>query len=297
MLHMPVDIRDEPYIGHSDILGLNFIRDPGVYRYRRHYRQGLRSHVMEILSPQAVKNETRGVMVDGSRRYPRAEPFKMLRLFRARFKSLKDAKAELTRVKLITAYLAPDHLGRPEEFLVEYSPSGKGEILLCGLQEYVRGQILDPWSLLNKDHLVSILNDMGCDGAGKAGREGDQWAHLVREEAASLVQKLKQMITEVHHVPDLAGIGNLIVTPKGGIKLVDINNISKVSFDSIVNLDDRGYPVCDKSIEALSHLEKKLVDRHAPEHDPIYKVFLDPERMKDVRAAEKAFYLSMETRE
>ncbi|MDY6950983.1 MAG: hypothetical protein SWE60_05690 [Thermodesulfobacteriota bacterium] len=291
---MAPDIRDEPYLNHHDILGLNFIKDPGVHVFRRHYRQGLRSHIMEILTPQAVADESRGVDMDGSRRYPRAEPFKMLRLFRTRFKSLKDAAEELRRVKLITAYLAPDHLGRPEEFLVEYSPSGKGEILLCGLQEYVRGEILDPWTLLNRDHLVSILKDMGGLRGDKTGTEGDQWVDGVRGKAAILVQKLKQMIMEVHHVPDLAGIGNLIVTPKGSIKLVDINNISHVSFDSVVSLDDRGYPVCDKSIEALSHLENKLVGRHRPEDDPIYKVFLDPERMKQVRAAEEVFYLSME---
>ena len=293
---MPLDIRDAPYLNHDDILGLNFIKDPGVYVFRRHYRQGLRSHIMEILSPQAVAKETRGVYLEGSRRYPKAEPSKMLRLFRARFNSLKEAKEELTRVKLIMTYLAPDHLGRPEEFLVDYSLSGQGEILLGGLQEYVQGEILDPWSLLNRDHLVSMLNDMGCDGAGEAGREGDQWARCVREKAASLVQKLKEMIMEAHHVPDLAGIGNLILTRNGDIKLVDINNISRVFFDTTISLDDRGYPVCDKSIQALSLLEKKLLGRSLGKDHPIYGVFLDPERMKNVDAAEDAFYLSMETK-
>jgi len=287
---MPRDLRDAPHLNHDDILALNFIQEPGNYVYRRHYRQGLRSHVMEVLSRQAVEDEKKGIIICGSKRYPRAEPAKVLRLFRARFTTLEDAEEELRRVKIITAYLEPNHLGRPEEFLVDYSASGKREILLCGLQEYVRGEVLDPWSLLNRDHLVSILSDMGCDGAGKDNRQGDQWVHCVREKAARLVEKLKQMIMEVHYVPDLAGIGNLILTQNGYIKLVDINNISRVSFDRNISLDDRGYPVCDKSMQALFLLEKKLVRRSSGKADPVYRVFLDPERMKDVDAAEKAFY-------
>ncbi len=296
---MPVDIRDKPYPDHHDILGLNFIEDPGIYLYRRHYRQGLRSHIMEMLSPQAVEMEAKGVIIDGSRRYPRAKPCKMLRIFRARFNTLQDAEAELRRVKIIAAYLAPDHLGRSGEFLVDYSVQGRREILLCGLQEYVRGEILDPWGLLDKNHLVSILalRDMGFDSDGNSVSQADQWVRSVQEEAASLIASVKRMIMEAHHVPDLAGIGNLILTRTGDIKLVDINNISRVSFDPIISLDDRGYPVCDKSIEALFLLEKKLLGRSAPEYDAIYKVFLDRERMKDVRAAEKAFYLSMKTTE
>jgi hypothetical protein len=103
------------------------------------------------------------------------------------------------------------------------------------------------------------------------------------------------MIMEAEHVPDLAGVGNLILTRSGAIKLVDINNISRVTFDPKIRVDDRGYPVGDKSIEALCLLEKKLLGKPINKGDPIYKTFLDPERMKDVKAAEEAFYLSMET--
>jgi hypothetical protein len=53
--------------------------------------------------------------------------------------------------------------------------------------------------------------------------------------------------------------------------------------------------VGDKSIEALGLLEEKLLGRPINKSDLIYKTFLDPERMKDVKAAEEAFYLSMET--
>jgi hypothetical protein len=102
------------------------------------------------------------------------------------------------------------------------------------------------------------------------------------------------MILEVNHVPDLAGIGNLLLTREGDIKLVDINNISHVSFDPQVRIDDRGYPVCDKSIESLSLLEQGLLKKPLREDDVIYKTYLEPGRMEEVKAIEKEFLLAME---
>ena len=290
---MAQDIRDAPYLHHKDILALNFIKDPPRYHYRRHYREGLRSHIMEVLSLQAVENETKGILVDGLRWYPRAEPLKMLRIFRTRFNSLEDAEEELRRVKIVEAYLAHEHMARSEEFLVDYSRHEKQEILLCGLQEYVKGEILDPWSLLDGNHLVSLLSDMGLEHVGDSAGKTDSWRRSVREKAERFVGKLKEMIVETNHVPDLAGIGNLLLTRSADIKLVDINNISKVSFDPIISVDDRGYPVCDKSIQAIWLLEKKLLGRCSQESDPVYQTFLDPERMKDVKALEEAFHLSI----
>lgn len=290
---MPEDIRDKSYTNNEDILGLNFIRDPGVYFYRRHYREGLRSHIMEVLNPEAVENEKRGIVIDGFRWYPRAEPIKILRIFRTRFSILKDAWEELNRVRIIQTYLAPDHLAESQEFLVDYSRQGKHDILLCGLQEYVQGQILDPWSILNRDHLVSLRHDMGLDNTKDSARISDQWIRNVREMADNFIKKLKQMIEETGHVPDLAGIGNLILTRSGNIKLVDINNVSRVTFDPVINLDDRGYPICDKSIEALSLIERKLLGRSSLRTEPIYETFLNPERMKEVRALDEKFHLSM----
>ena len=290
---MPEDIRDKPYLIHKDILGLNFIRDPGIYLYRRHYRSGLRSHIMQVLNPEDVEKENKGIIIDGFRWYPRAEPLKMLRIFRKRFNTLEDAEEELKRVRIIQTYLAPDYLAMPGEFLVDYSRHGKCEVLLCGLQEYVQGQILDPWGLLNRDHLASLRHDMGFDNTEDSVRTSDQWIHRVRERADNFMKKLKQMIAETGHVPDLAGAGNLILTRSGNIKLVDINNISMVSFDPVINLDDRGYPVCDKSIEALSLIEQKLLGRPSLRTEPIYDTFLDPERMKEVRALDEEFQISM----
>ncbi len=282
-----------PYLIHKDILGLNFIRDPGIYLYRRHYRSGLRSHIMQVLNLEDVEKENKGIIIDGLRWYPRAEPLKMLRIFRTRFNTLEDAEEELKRVRIIQTYLAPDYLAMPGEFLVDYSRHGKCEILLCGLQEYVQGQILDPWGLLNRDHLASFRYDMGFDNTEDSARISDQWIRSVRERADNFIKKLKQMIAETGHVPDLAGAGNLILTRSGNIKLVDINNVSMVSFDPVINLDDRGYPVCDKSIEALSLIEQKLLGRSSLRTEPIYDTFLDPERMKEVRALDEEFQISM----
>jgi hypothetical protein len=116
----------------------------------------------------------------------------------------------------------------------------------------------------------------------------------VRRKAEGFIEKVKRMILEAYLVPDLAGIGNLLLTGDGDIKLVDINNISKVSFDPAVPLDDRLYPVCDKSIEALSLLEKGLLNITVQQHDPIYRTYLESERMEEVKAMEKEFYQRLE---
>jgi len=289
------DIRDKSYLNQKDILGLNFVRTPAIYLFRRHYREGLRSHIMEVLAPRDVSKETKGILVDGLRYYPMANPLKMFRIFRMRFKTLQDGKAELERVKIVATYLSPDYMAQSQEFLVDYDRQGKREIILCGLQEYVQGEVLDPWGPLDRGHLLSLFCEMGLEKRDDSARITDRWIHALREKAQGFIGRLKQMIMEANHVPDLAGVGNLILTRSGAIKLVDINNISRVTFDPTIRVDDRGYPVGDKSIEALGLLEEKLLGRPIPKGDLIYETFLDPERMKDVKAAEEAFYFSMET--
>jgi len=246
------------------------------------------------LDPRDIENETKGVVIDGLRWYPTAELLKMLRIFRTRFDTLKEAEEELKRVKIVEAYLAPEHMAMSEEFLVTYIKDGKYDIIVCGLQDYVKGEILDPWSPLNKDHLVSLLSDMGFKKNKGSDPDTDKWIHSVREKAENFIGKAKQMIEQAHHVPDLAGVGNLLLTQSGKIKLVDINNVSRVSCDSTIKVDDRGYPVCDKSIEVLSLLERKLLARPVSKMNPIYQTFLDPGRMKEVQAKEEAFNLAMQ---
>jgi hypothetical protein len=286
------DIRDKPYLNAEDIMALNFVKRPGIFAFRRHYRQGLRSHVMEVLHPEDVKHETRGIVIKGLKYYPRAIPLKMLRIFRTKFETRKEADEELDRFRIVARYLAPHNMARSEEFLVTYTEPGQPTILLCGLQEYVQGKILDPWSLSNEGYLVSLKREMGVQQSESAHDE-EQWIHSVRQEAESLVRRTRKMIEEACYVPDLAGVGNLLLTRSGAVKLVDINNISKVSLDATIHVDDRGYPVCDKSIQALSMLEHQLLAEPLKKKDPMYEVFLDPERMKVVQEKEAAFNLTI----
>jgi hypothetical protein len=291
---MSKDIREKARLDTEDILALNFIADPGIYVYRRYYRMGLRSHIMEVLNPGDVENENRGIIIDRLPWFPKAKPVKMLRIFRTRFKNLDDALEELKRVKLVEKSLAPDHVARSEEFLVTYVRERKHHLLLCGLQEYVEGEILDPWSPLDERHLVSLLRRIGSQKSDDPeGITTGQWVQRVRSKARKFIEKIREMILKETHIPDLAGIGNLLLTRSGDIKLVDINNISRMSFDPVITLDDRGYPVCDKSIEALFLLEKKILGDSIGRDDVIYGVFLDPNRLKEVQKKERAFHQSM----
>ncbi|UCE33323.1 MAG: hypothetical protein JSV40_08800 [Deltaproteobacteria bacterium] len=283
------DIRDKPYLNHGDVVELNFIRSPAKFHYRRHYRAGLRSHIMEVLKLDELNKETEGVTVNRIKWYPRAKPIKILRLFRIRFKNLEEAREEVKRVRIVQAYLDPDHVALTEEFLVDYIRGEKRDILLCGLQEYVEGEVIEPWGNLGEDHLLSLISRMASGEGGDPSKSTGRHIWGVKEKADVFVKRIKQMIREAEHIPDLAGAGNLLLTRSGNIKLVDVNNISRVLFDATIQLDDRGYPVCDKSIQALSLLEQKLLGRSPHEGDGLYETFLDPERMKAVRKLEEDF--------
>ena len=281
------DPRDKLSLTHDDVVSLNFIRAPGIYVYRRHFRAGLRSHIMQVLLREEVEKERTGVLREGIHRFPKARPLKMLRIFRTRFKTLGEAEEELARFKIIETYLAPLYVARSNEFLVDFTGTGKKEPLLCGLQEYMQGEMINPWNRLNDEELASLRQRMHDPEDLESEKE---WIAGVRTHAERFVLQLKKLIHKAGYVPDLAGSGNLILTPSGLIKLVDINNISRVSFDSSIPLDDRRYPVCDKSVEALSMLEKNLAGRPLDPEDEIYKLFLAPGRMETVRRLESEFH-------
>lgn len=292
---MTVDLRDRPSLKHNDIIELNFIRTPGEYFYRRHYRAGLRSHIMEVLKKRDWELEEKGVIRDKVRWFPKARPVKMLRLFRSRFRDRDEAEEELRRVKVILSYLGANCLATSEEFLVSYHVLGQTELLLCGLQEYVDGEILDPWTRFDDDHLAFLFTRMDPENQKNMTKETESWISTVRKKAEHFIKKIKAMILEANLVPDLAGIGNLLLTSNGDIKLVDINNVSSVVFGNTIQLDDRGYPVCDKSIEALFRLEQDFVGPSDYSESDIYRVFLNPLRMKEVRAIEEAFHQAMKS--
>jgi hypothetical protein len=289
---MQDDPRDKPRLTEEDLLNLNFIRRDPSFIFRRHHRSGLRSHLFQVLDPMGVQKERDGVLVDGLRTFPRAKPIKMLRIFRTRFKNRHEAEEEVKRVKSIETFLAPHHLARSNEFLVDLIVGWTMEPILCGLQEYVTGESIDPWSALDKSHLASLLTRISPPGIALSDCKMEAWIRTVREKALDLIHRLKKLIAETDYVPDLAGSGNLLLTLTGHIKLVDINNISRVSFDSAIPLDDRGYPVCDKSIEALYLLEEKLLLKPIDRSQAVYSYFLDPTRMERVRELEREFHMT-----
>lgn len=290
---MPEDIRRKPFLTHQDIMGLNFIKTPPTYYFRRHFRAGLRSHIMELLHPEDLKKEKDGVLIDGFRTFPRARPLKVLRIFRKKFKNRREAEAEPRRVQLIESFLAPAHVARSEEFIVDYSGDFGRDTLLCGLQEYIEGEILDPWGHLDELHFISLYRRMSVDEGPQAAVLERRWLERIRNQGRAFVSQTRRLIREAGYVPDLAGVGNLILTRGGRIKLVDINNVSRVPPGGEIPLDDRGYPVYDKSMEALSLLAQKLAGNTGIEKDPLFRPFLDPGRMREVKALERLFHLDL----
>jgi hypothetical protein len=290
---MKEDVREKPSLSHHEVVALNFVREPGIYFFRRHYKQGLRSHVMEVLQREDVERERTGVVIQGVRWFPKARPIKMLRIFRTKFDGLDQALEEVKRVKIIEKYLAPDHVAMSDEFLVDYIMNGERDFILCGLQEAVEGEILDPWSPITEAHLVQLFSRMDRDATEIRDLSAERLVAKARKRVQKFIEGVKRMVLEANHVPDLAGVGNLLLTPEGEVKLVDINNISRVSFGPDIPIDDKGYPVCDKSIQALALLEQKILAKNTNKEEAVYKTFLDPERMRRVKTLEDKFHFSM----
>jgi hypothetical protein len=147
----------------------------------------------------------------------------------------------------------------------------------------VEGEILDPWGPITITHLTGLLVRMNQRSQERLQSSPEFQIQRVRTQTEKFIEDVKKMILEAGHVPDLAGVGNILLTPSGSVRLVDINNVSKVNFDSSIKVDDRGYPVCDTSIKALALLEQKILDRPVNMKETIYRTFLDTQRMKKVR--------------
>jgi hypothetical protein len=292
---MTKDIRDKAHIRHEDIIELNFIRKPGAYVFRKYHKQGLRSQIMEVLDPDDVIKQNRGEIINGILCFPWAMPLKMLRIFRARFTSLKDVFEEIRKLKIIEKYLPSDSYAKSDEFIADYMWNGNRDVILCGLQEYVAGEILNPWETTGMKQLENFFAGISVNRRNTPGITTDQLITRFRKNVKNFIKSVKKMILEANYVPDFAGFENLLVTPGGDIKLVDINNVSRVSFGPDILLDDKGYPVCDKSIEAISILEQKLLDKPIDKTETLYKIFLDPLRMKDVSVLEEKFHRSLKS--
>ena len=113
------DIRDKGTITHEDVLGLNFIRKPSPYYYRGHFREGLRSRIIQVLNPDHVRAETRGYMRDGIKHYPMARPLWMLRIFCQPISALKDITDEIVNYQIIQKHLPAAFYASTSEFLAD----------------------------------------------------------------------------------------------------------------------------------------------------------------------------------
>ena len=279
------DIRSQAHLSGKEVKQLNFIKDSKLYVFRKYYRSGLRSHIFEVVSSQDVEKETTGVLEDGIRVFPRAKPIKMFRIFRNRFGSKEEIFLEIKRYKTLLSVLGPEYIARSEEFIADYrgtDPSGR--IFLCGLQEYVDGQILDPWRVSGPENISALLSAMDHDATM------EERTRTAMGNIACFIQGIRRLMDQTGYIPDLAGLGNLILTPEGGIKLVDINNIVEIKKDKFIHLDDKGYPACDVSVQVLAILEEKLLGQNHSDTDPLFKLFLTPDRIRQVKAIEQAFY-------
>ena len=284
-----VDIRDIQDINHADIRALNFIRSNASLYFRRHYRHGLRSHIMEILSAHDRRLENEGQIEDGIRSFPRAQPRKMLRLFRRQFDSVEQAIEEIRRLQILDRYLSTAFYAPSDEFIVDYWGPEGFSLMLCGLQEYIPGEDLDPWHHNPANQLSEICHRLTSEQYDTSRISHHDLCARIRQQANEFIARIKQMALEANYLPDLAGIGNILVTATGQIKLVDINNISRLRFDHQIHVDDKGYPVCDKSIEALALLEEHITGKVDLKHDPVYQHFFDPQRIDEVKLLEQAF--------
>jgi hypothetical protein len=289
---MSEDIRIKSYITHEDILSLNFIREPGAYVFRKYHKQGLRSHIMEVLNPKDVLKQKKGEIVDGIRIFPWAEPIKILRIFKAKFSCIEDVFKEINTLKVIEKYLPKDAYAKSDEFITDYILNNTKDFILCGLQEYIKGEVLNPWDPIPQEQLANFLAQTDVKKPDGHRAETEHRVQKFYKKVEHFIACVKKMILEANYVPDFAGVENILITPAGDIKLVDINNISKVSFTADISLDDKGYPVCDKSIEAVSMLEKGLLGKPIDRTEKLYQIYLDPQRMKDVVALEDKFHLS-----
>ena len=284
-MELTTDIRDLAHLSGKDAQKLNFINESGRYIFRKYYRSGLRSHIFEVISAKDVLKETRGEIEDGIRVFPRARPKKMFRILRNRFETSKAVFNEIEKYRLLLRYFGPDFIAQSEEVIVSYTGTGTHQIVLCGLQEYVQGDILDPWRVFDK----ACLSDFFRSEASKD-TPLKTLVETAEKNIAVFVKQTRRMINETGYIPDLAGLGNLMLTPHGSLKLVDINNIVHIRFDDSIPIDDKGYPSCDVSVEVLSILEWKIHQKKIPSEDPLYHFFLSPERKKKVTLLEKNFY-------
>ncbi len=283
------DILDLKRIEHADLVALNFIRTDAPYVFRAHFRSGLRSRIMEMLVPGDVTRERDGVVIDGIRRFPRARPVKMLRIFRRRFASLAEALLETRRFKILERHLGPDFIARSCEFYVDYGRGRPRAVVLCGIQDFVAGVGLNPWQVHRPGYAADLQRRLEAESRGCEPMAPADFSRCLRQQAERLIHRVQAMMGHDGLIPDLAGMRNLLVTDGPRILLVDINNIHPVVFDGDIPLDDKGYPVLDRSIDALERLGRGILNRSVLSTRSGYAAFFKPDRRLRVAALEDRF--------
>ncbi|MEZ4527423.1 MAG: hypothetical protein R2941_16000 [Desulfobacterales bacterium] len=258
---------------------MNFIRNPISYVFRRHYSRGLRSSIFWLLDPEDAAKESKGEIRDGIRVFPGARPRKVLRIFKRDFACLKDVLDEIQHYKTLVSFLAPENMAQSEEFAVTCRTSSGPRIVLCGLQEYVEGNVLDPWGEIHLGRHSDLFRNMEISPENE-----ERFLGKIRNSAQRFILRIKKMVRETGLIPDLAGIGNILLARSGEFCLVDINNISPVRFGQEIFTDDKNFPVCDKSVEALFLMEEKLLCQRPDMSEKLYQAYLGPERK--IRALE-----------
>ena len=282
------DLLTKRSLSGEEVRQLNFIKNSPNLCFRKYYRQGLRSHIFEVLPTEAVLKEIKGEVIDDVRWFPRAIPKHVLRIMRTRFKSLKEVLDEIKKYVLVLKFLGPDLIATSNEFIVEYTETGRSEIVLCGLQEYVEGAFLDPWALFGQYPLKTLYRSRF-----PGEKSEKKWMAKTVESISSFVRRVRRMILDAGHIPDLAGNGNLILTKEGRVKLVDINNIIRFDQHASILIDDKGYPTCDKSVEVLLILEEKILKYNGVYKDPLYSRFLAADRKRKVKKIEEQFFINL----
>ncbi len=283
-----INIRNKKNLTENDIRALNFINASSLYRFRKYYRSGLRSHIFEVLLADQLEQEITGTIENGIRVFPRALPQKMFRIFRNQFSNLDEIFNEIKKYNLLLSILGPEFIAISEEFIVDYTDTENSRILLCGLQEYINGEILDPWKIFDDTYLDQLYSFFT-----KPDNTLKSFVSTARKNIDIFTKKIRELVTKHNYIPDLAGIGNLLVTPTGQLKLVDINNIVGVHFKDSIPLDDKGYPSCDVSIQVLFMLETKLLGKTVSPEDTLFQFFHTTDRMNRVKTLEKKFYTSL----
>ena len=184
---MTEDIRDKPHIDHKDVIGLNFIKTQKTYVFRKYSKQGLRSQILEVLDAGDVFKQSKGEVIQGIKHYPWAKPLKILRIFRTKFESLEDVFDEIEKYKTIEKYLPPDSYSKSFEFIVDYIREGQRDFILCGLQEFVEGIGLNPWELVQKNHLANLVRNLQDQSPLKM--TADQLIRKIEKKAAKFFRQ------------------------------------------------------------------------------------------------------------